>query len=256
MYAIGCHFCFPLWIYQSLVQQTAQDVGKFNFAYDWYDQMNQTAVRTHLPFMICPSAPDPYRMINITGGKLAAAGDYGYTPNMQSSAWSDGLMTKPPASSGALDICTDPAQPRGYTQTDISDGLSNTFLIMEMAGRPEFYTSRGRQSGASTWHCGNEQVGPTGVEYALDERGIEDGAWADDHNFSPVHTMLPDASECPGPAALNATNCRECFAFHPGGMNALFCDGSVHFIQKSITVDVFAALVTRADGDIVPGRVI
>jgi prepilin-type N-terminal cleavage/methylation domain-containing protein/prepilin-type processing-associated H-X9-DG protein len=42
------------------------------------------------------------------------------------------------------------------------------------------------------------------------------------------------------------------FTPHAGAMNALFADGSVRRIQKSIAVDVFQALATRAGGEVVP----
>jgi prepilin-type processing-associated H-X9-DG protein len=38
---------------------------------------------------------------------------------------------------------------------------------------------------------------------------------------------------------------------HPGGLNALFCDGSVRFIKKSIDINVFKALITRAGNEVI-----
>ncbi|MBX6312310.1 MAG: DUF1559 domain-containing protein [Isosphaeraceae bacterium] len=37
---------------------------------------------------------------------------------------------------------------------------------------------------------------------------------------------------------------------HPGGCNVLFADGSVHFIKSSITTNIWWALGTRADGEV------
>ncbi|AMV38470.1 DUF1559 domain-containing protein [Planctomyces sp. SH-PL62] len=37
---------------------------------------------------------------------------------------------------------------------------------------------------------------------------------------------------------------------HPGGVNALFCDGSVHFLRDSIDLAVYRGLWTRAGGEI------
>ncbi len=39
---------------------------------------------------------------------------------------------------------------------------------------------------------------------------------------------------------------------HPGGFNALFADGSVHFLKSSIGAEVLKALITRAGGEVVP----
>jgi hypothetical protein len=40
---------------------------------------------------------------------------------------------------------------------------------------------------------------------------------------------------------------------HPGGFEALFGDGSVHFISVTIDPETFKALLTRAGGERVPG---
>ena len=37
---------------------------------------------------------------------------------------------------------------------------------------------------------------------------------------------------------------------HPGGVNFLFADGSVHFIKDTASVQLIATLVTRAGGEI------
>jgi prepilin-type processing-associated H-X9-DG protein len=41
------------------------------------------------------------------------------------------------------------------------------------------------------------------------------------------------------------------YGFHGGGVNALLADGSVRFIRQSISVQTFAALVTRNGGETV-----
>jgi prepilin-type N-terminal cleavage/methylation domain-containing protein/prepilin-type processing-associated H-X9-DG protein len=41
-------------------------------------------------------------------------------------------------------------------------------------------------------------------------------------------------------------------SLHPGGINALFCDGHVAFARDSIQVGVWRALATRAGGEVVP----
>ena len=38
---------------------------------------------------------------------------------------------------------------------------------------------------------------------------------------------------------------------HPGGVNVLFCDGSVHFLKNGIQLKTLAALCTRDLGEVV-----
>ncbi len=40
-------------------------------------------------------------------------------------------------------------------------------------------------------------------------------------------------------------------SYHPGGVNLLLCDGSVHFVQYSINLTTWRALGTRAGGEVV-----
>ena len=63
--------------------------------------------------------------------------------------------------------------------------------------------------------------------------------------------QTPDGAVQPGCCAINCTNHREVYSFHPGGANVLMADGSVHFLNASIDIRVFAHLVTRAGGEVV-----
>ena len=50
---------------------------------------------------------------------------------------------------------------------------------------------------------------------------------------------------------MNCQNGEDIFSFHNGGANILLADGSVRLIDKSIQPGVLAALVTRANNDVV-----
>ena len=49
---------------------------------------------------------------------------------------------------------------------------------------------------------------------------------------------------------MNCNNDQEVYSFHPGGANAVFVDGSVHFLKAGIDIRVLARLVTRAGGEV------
>jgi prepilin-type processing-associated H-X9-DG protein len=76
----------------------------------------------------------------------------------------------------------------------------------------------------------------------------------------------PDGTTFPGPAAINVTNGEnigvyphpfynvdgsgQIYGFHSGGVNALFADGSVRFLQQSISIRTLAALISRNGGEV------
>jgi len=114
---------------------------------------------------------------------------------------------------------------------DIIDGTSNTLLLVEVAGRP-------RQ-----WQ----------VSQAYRDQTIYGCPWEGDQNPIVVKGATSDGVSRPGPCALNCSNDREIYSFHPGGANAVFAGGSVHFLKAGLDIRILAALVTRAGGEVVSG---
>ena len=131
-----------------------------------------------------------------------------------------------------------------------TDGLSNSILLGECAGRPRVYVS-GRLMTATQF------LAYTGDE-VLDNAGscvVEDGTgWADPDTSIDVGGMMPNGVQHSGPAVINAINAGEVYSFHTGGANVLFADGSVQFLSESIDTWVFVTLCTRAGGEVTDGR--
>ena len=59
---------------------------------------------------------------------------------------------------------------------------------------------------------------------------------------------LPTDPNAPMSYAFNASRSR-----HPGGVNALFADGSVHFIRDAIDLAAWRALSSPRGGEVVAG---
>jgi prepilin-type N-terminal cleavage/methylation domain-containing protein/prepilin-type processing-associated H-X9-DG protein len=116
----------------------------------------------------------------------------------------------------------------------IRDGTSQTIMVVEAAGRPSVH-----RAGSLRRTLRNDQ-------------GI---GWIDSEGAFSLDGSSPDGSrEGCRPAngctlAINARNDNEPYSFHQDGMHALFADGHVAFVNRSISLGVMAALCTRAASD-------
>ena len=78
------------------------------------------------------------------------------------------------------------------------------------------------------------------------------GAWADPYSYAHLCGSTADGIRCQGGICLiNCSSNNELYSFHPGGVNVLFCDGSVHFFKESMDPHTFVTLITRAGGEII-----
>jgi prepilin-type N-terminal cleavage/methylation domain-containing protein/prepilin-type processing-associated H-X9-DG protein len=121
---------------------------------------------------------------------------------------------------------------------DMTDGSSNTLLIVEAAGRQDVYVrSRG--------------VVATGIP-AL-QAGNLNAAWADYNTKITVDGSDPATGAIGGGCCvINCTNLDEIYAFHTGGANCLRGDGSVVFLKDSTPAPVVAALISARGGEVIP----
>jgi prepilin-type N-terminal cleavage/methylation domain-containing protein/prepilin-type processing-associated H-X9-DG protein len=218
-------FILPWVEQQSLYDTYHWDV----FSADW---PNQPLMATHLKLFQCPSAPEPNRYYTAPpyfspdpGGQKCGCGDYAPTLGVNPALASLSLIQPAADYQGAL-------VPEQWTRlTQITDGTANTILLTEDAGRPA--------------------LGPAGRPITGAEQAVKGGAWAGPNNGFIVDGSTPDGTSAPGPCPMNCTNDGEVYSFHPGGANASFADGSVHFLRAGMSIRTLAALITRAGGEVV-----
>jgi prepilin-type N-terminal cleavage/methylation domain-containing protein/prepilin-type processing-associated H-X9-DG protein len=123
----------------------------------------------------------------------------------------------------------------------IMDGTSNTMMIGEDAGRPVGY-NHARQVYV-------QNGGP--VDGVINPVGGGGGAWADPFSYAHLDGSSANGIRGSGICLINCTSNNEIYSFHPGGANALFADGSVHFLKESIDPRIVVYLITRAGGEII-----
>jgi prepilin-type processing-associated H-X9-DG protein len=189
------------------------------------DPLNQPVVAHHLRIFQCPSAPDQDRYMTFgafqNNGK-GACGDYAATESVDPILVAQGLIAAPGDYRGVL-------EPNRLTCIlQISDGTANTVLVTEDAGRPWL------------WRAGKR----------LTDQTVLGGPWQGYNNGIILQGSTPDGTARPGPCAINCTNDREVYSFHPGGANAVFADGHVRFLPAGMSLPTLAALVTRAGGEV------
>ncbi len=156
---------------------------------------------------------------------------------------------------------------KAYSFRDITDGLSQTFAFSESV--------KGIGTGMAF-----DSLSPSSTIYASSTAatGIPQGDYNNCKSFSPTPTSPVDANSQPfGYGWMSGWNvctrmpfvmppnsqvqCRSVTptsnfmtgptSHHSGGVNAMFCDGSVRFIKSSIGLPVFWGLATIHNGEVV-----
>jgi prepilin-type processing-associated H-X9-DG protein len=155
--------------------------------------------------------------------------------------------------------------------TDVTDGASQTLVASESAGRPRLW-----QAGRLVPIPGGGNVPPPGAlppvpankNWATSDPypTITGGVWASTLKGLSVDGADFDCATAPpglstyasayamGDCAINCTNDNEIYAFHTGGANAVFADGSVRFLAQSLPIRTLVAMVTRSNGEVVPAE--
>lgn len=213
-------------------QQNVYNIYNMNLV--WSAAANNPAISTQIKVFICPSSP---------GGADPAAR---YIPNNRGPLDYVAQYSVPAAAlpyvGFPVPTATDPtglgAMGRNIRRpiTSITDGTSNTTLLVEDAGRNQH------------WIMG-KYVGQ-GVA-----AGSESGAWANygmGACFGNINGWNPATNTKYGPCAVNCDNGEEIYAFHVGGANVLLADGSVHFLNQGTPLGVVVELATRSGGEVIP----
>jgi prepilin-type N-terminal cleavage/methylation domain-containing protein/prepilin-type processing-associated H-X9-DG protein len=197
---------------------------------------NHTAISTVVNSLICPSSPVGDKVLKagrasnpVTGAQIndwyGAISDYaindavyvGLTPE-----FADPSNDRSPPWAGSIKGIMFGNKLRRIAE--VTDGLSNTFLVSEDAGRPVRYefgmTVAGGTSSGAAW-----------ADYLSEY--FTHGAWRQRN----CHT--------------NCTNDNEDYSFHPGGANKLYADGSVRFMKASTSMRIFGRLMSFNGGEVI-----
>jgi len=219
--------------------------GSLSRLYDktvpWNAGVNATTGTTVIPLFVCPSTGGSSRRAAAgTGtaidGKVMGPLDYIVMHRLRNRFYTANGLTNP---GGTADQEGPLVLGRPTRVAEISDGLSQTIMIMEDAARPDFHLLKRNQNSALPRPEGFGWTDPDGASGSMDGTDAATGAI--------------NGSSGTGRCIMTCNNDSEPYSFHPAGMVVCMADGSGRFVAESISASVFAALLTAKGGDITNG---
>jgi len=146
---------------------------------------------------------------------------------------------------------------KSSTLQEITDGTSNTILLVERVGGPNIYSKAGRvlDNGDIASNFGLPVAGDENQLIAL----INGGGWINPLTGVPtlagspyVVTAAVGVLNEGGPGAINCTNFTYpgCYSFHPGGINVAMADASVRWLGEATAPYLVFSMFTRDNGEV------
>ena len=273
-YVDGAYSVFPR-ILAFMEGGTTFNALNFSLDYNDLSGANYTGASQVISIFLCPSSPnasaghdaigDPNGAPFEANGPGYGLTDYGATcytdidPLGQSNP-ANGATTVVPYRNKLSRV--DGLLKQGKTRiAECTDGLSNTLAIAEVAGRNASYVSQY----AENYYGGTLRTAPIrNVPGFAAGAGRRFWRWTEPHDSLGVsgginNKSLPDHETSNyelypgtlGTAGNKAGNNQSLYSYHPGGINALFGDGSVHFLRDSTSVIVLRWLTSLNGGEVI-----
>ena len=209
----------------------------YDFDVNWWEGTNPAAGSVHVSTYLCPSTPSRIEVMSIAAKppRPAMTFDLPLAPTDYEAIIGVREVLDPTRYTSENRFSVMHRNSR-VTAARVRDGMSRTIMVVECAGRPRTY--RGRSAAPA---IPNDQ----GLGWVDSEGPFSlDGASADG---------LLEGCGLEGGCrhAMNMKNDNEPYSFHSGASNVLFADAHVQFVSQQVDILVFAALCTRAAGEIV-----
>jgi len=212
--------------------------AKYNYRMAWNSGSNAALTnKVDIPIFICPSVPNDRSGKSVVDYAIGIAFDStaaqmmgigtSYAEECGKKArgfwfhpFGDGINPLYPPGTTNYNAITPPTRTE-----DVTDGMAQTIVLVEDAGRPTYYDRGAVDTGF-----------PANAEH-----------WADPEQA--IYLQSWRGNSATG-STINNNNGNEIFSFHTPGANFLFADGSVHWVRDSIKPKTFLALYTREANDV------
>lgn len=178
---------------------------------------------------------------------FAAAAPALFAANKNSKGRISGVLT---AEDGTIDLC------KAYSK--ITDGLSNTMIVCEVAGGNDTYVLGKKVAGANALprDLTTLKADPTEDISRMATLPNYGHGWADyqfaDYDFRGCYQDgLYNHSGNPSVVFINGSNYNGAsfYSFHTGGINILMCDGTVRFANQNMSVIPLTSIMTGNGGE-------
>lgn len=204
---------------------------------------NDIAVRTVIPTYLCPSDL----------GRIAGS-DFGPTNYAATTGSGAGTANSINLGNGVM------FSRSSVRFRDVTDGMSNTVCFSEqtlgVGGKPS------SPSGSAPAAPQGEVLELTGATPTTDAScvassggvwsGLRGAKWMNGHYGDTLynHYYAPNARQFDCGNASHNFGLTAARSRHTGGVNAVFCDGSVRFVSENVNLDVWRGAATRSGGEI------
>lgn len=207
---------------------------------------NQAVTNTRVKTFTCPSNPDDsntapiaYTLVGFGVTWEMMPGDYGPIRGVDT-VLAQSIAGFPTGNlNGMFQV------DRKTRIADVTDGLSNTIMMPEIAGRPFVWQAGRKASALQTFYSGSGGWNDPTCSNAALYGSPTDGSYG---------TNPCTAQPCPPPAVrtclINCSNDLGLYAFHTGIANVGMGDGSVRSLRANATPFTVAAMVTRSNGEV------
>ncbi len=183
--------------------------GEYDFSVSWNDGKNSAAINQDIPFLICPDTPEA----------RPQATDYVPAPSVSSTLF-EPLIAKNYIQRRSQWLSILQPSVRAVNTASVRDGLSRSFMLFEVAGRPDLYRAGEKLT------------------------GIHEGAhWASDGSSTNVRRICNDKQ------IANCENIFGIYSFHPDGCNYAYGDCAVRYHTIDMSPQAWISLFTMAAGD-------
>jgi prepilin-type N-terminal cleavage/methylation domain-containing protein/prepilin-type processing-associated H-X9-DG protein len=198
--------------------------------------VNVSASQQVIGFFVCPSDGASGRVTGMTdAGTNYVANNGSGTVGYGLIASGDGVFTQSPL--GFRDLTDGSSNTAAFSESLLGSGTATgqnpRLEVLEIAGGGDT-TPAACQAASGTWS------------------GKRGGKWIDGHYgntlYNHFYTPNPQQWDCGNGSHNKGLSTAR--SYHPGGVNVLFCDGSVRSVQNDVDLNVWRAASTRGGGEV------